>query len=80
MNANLNPREIEALNLFAAGEAPKMIADKMRVSLKTVGKYKELLSQKLCTSGTIALVRVAIRNGFVTTEEFLQSRVGEHLN
>lgn len=45
--AQLTPRELEALQAFAAGQSPQAVADQMSISLNTVNTYKKKIFE-LC--------------------------------
>ena len=56
----LSDREFEVLRLLAGGLSPTDIADKLRLSVKTVSTHKANLQQKLGVSSTAELVRYAL--------------------
>ncbi|MBC8011856.1 MAG: response regulator transcription factor [Burkholderiales bacterium] len=59
----LTDREVEILRHFAAGAAPKSIADLLRISVKTVQNQLSSIRHKLGVQETADLVRYAIRIG-----------------
>jgi DNA-binding NarL/FixJ family response regulator len=65
----LTPREREVLQLLAEGHAARDIAERLHVSVKTVGTHREHLMQKLDTHSLAGLTKFAIREGLTTDEE-----------
>lgn len=61
----LTPREIEVLQLIAAGEGNKQIAAALSISIKTVEKHRDHLMQKLDIHDTAGLTRYAISTGII---------------
>ncbi len=61
----LTPRELEVLQLVAEGNANKMIADRMSISIKTVEKHRQALMEKLNLHEAASLTRYAIEHGIV---------------
>ena len=55
----LSKREFEVLNLIAAGQAPKEIAENMNVSPKTISTYRTRIMEKLSFETTSQLQRFA---------------------
>jgi DNA-binding NarL/FixJ family response regulator len=65
-NANqLTPREMEVLQLIAEGNANKMTADILKISIKTVEKHRQSLMEKLNIHDTAGLTRHAIAQGVI---------------
>ena len=65
VGASLTSREREVLRAFAHGENPKMLADRLGVSLKTIQNHITLLKDKLGLREPAELVHYAIRHGYV---------------
>ena len=63
--AQLTPRESEVLQLIAEGNANKMTADILKISIKTVEKHRQSLMEKLNIHDTAGLTRYAIANGVI---------------
>jgi DNA-binding NarL/FixJ family response regulator len=61
----LSEREIEVLRYIAEGLRNKEIADRLKISQKSVETYRSRLLKKLGYSSTAELVRHAIREGLV---------------
>ena len=61
----MSPREIQILELIAAGRSLGSIADELRLSPKTVSTHKMRLMDKLGVQNNVELVRYAIRHGMV---------------
>lgn len=61
----LTPREMEVLQLIAEGNANKMTADILKISIKTVEKHRQSLMEKLDIHDTAGLTRYAIAHGVV---------------
>jgi DNA-binding NarL/FixJ family response regulator len=65
---NLSRREREVLRLLAQGHSNQQIADKIRLSVKTVETYRTRLSEKLGLKGRAELYRFAAESGILDTE------------
>jgi DNA-binding NarL/FixJ family response regulator len=65
MGVSLTPREREVLRGFARGENPKVLADKLGVSAKTVQNHLSLLKDKLGLQEPAELVHYAIKHGYI---------------
>ena len=61
----LSDREFEVLRLLASGLGPTEVAEKLRLSVKTVSTHKANIQQKLGVSSTAELVRYALENKLV---------------
>ena len=61
----LTSRELEVLQRIADGESNRMIADGLRISMKTVEHHRANLMGKLNTHSLPDLVRTAIRQGLI---------------
>ena len=62
---NLTPREMETLQLIAEGNANKMIAHILNISVKTVEKHRQKVMEKLDIHDTAGLTRHAIAQGII---------------
>lgn len=62
---NLTSREREVLRGFAAGENPKVLAERLGVSVKTVQNHLTMLKDKLGLHEPAELVHYAIKHGYV---------------
>ncbi len=58
-------REREVLRGFARGENPKVLADRLSVSTKTVQNHLSMLKDKLGLHEPAELVHYAIKHGYV---------------
>ncbi len=65
MGVNLTSREREVLRGFARGENPKVLADRLGVSTKTVQNHLSILKDKLGLPEPAALVHYAIKHGYI---------------
>jgi len=65
----LTPRQREILQLIAEGLTTKAIADRLRVSVKTVETHRSQLMERLNIHDVPGLVRYAIRIGLVRAED-----------
>ena len=65
---SLTDREAEVLRHIAQGLTNGEIAEKMFLSIRTIGTHRNNLMHKLNIHNTAGLVRYAIENGIVTTE------------
>jgi len=63
--ANLSQREIDFLKFTCTELAYKEIADKMKVSVRTVEGYRDSLCEKLDLKTRIGLAMYAVKNGIV---------------
>ncbi len=61
----LTPREREVLTLIAEGLSNPEIADKLVISVKTVGRHRENIMRKLNLHNRVELVRYAIEKGLI---------------
>jgi two-component system response regulator NreC len=65
---NLSRREREVLRLLAQGHSNQQIADKIRLSVKTVETYRTRLSEKLGLKGRAELYRFAAESGILDAD------------
>ncbi len=61
----LSAREMEILKLFAQGFSTREIAEKLFVSVKTVGTHKQHILDKLEMKSTTDMVKYALKNHLV---------------
>ncbi len=66
---NLTPREREVLILVAKELTNQEIANKLKISIKTVARHRENIMRKLDLHGRIALVKYAIKKGLISLDE-----------
>ncbi len=64
----LTDRELEILELVATGWSSASIAENLDVSIKTVERHRSRIMTKLDVSNAAALVREAIRRGFIEVD------------
>jgi two-component system response regulator NreC len=64
----LSRRESDVLRLLAQGFSNQQIADKIRLSVKTVETYRTRLSEKLGLKGRAALYRFAAESGILDAD------------
>lgn len=64
----LTPREREVLQLYAEGYSTRRIADRLHISMKTVGTHREHIQSKLGVEGIAELTRYALRAGIATMQ------------
>lgn len=64
-SASLTPRENEVLRYIAEGLTNHQIADKLRLSVRTVGTHRTNLMQKLDIHDVARLVKYAVENGII---------------
>ncbi len=62
----LTAREREVLQLLAEGHSAKDIAQRLQVSIKTVGTHREHIKRKLGIDSIAGLTKYAIREGLTT--------------
>lgn len=65
----LTSRQREILQLIAEGKALKVIANKLGLSVKTVETHRMRLMERLQIFEVAGLVRYAIRNGIISSEQ-----------
>lgn len=70
----LSVRERAVLRLLAQGHTNQAIADRMRLSVKTVETYRTRLSQKLGLRGRAQLYRFALEAGILDAEPVTRRR------
>lgn len=61
----LSDREFEIFRLLAAGQGPTEIAEKLRLSVKTVSTHKMRILEKLRLGNTAEMVRYALEHGLL---------------
>ncbi|MDF3980458.1 response regulator transcription factor [Luteibacter sp. PPL201] len=64
----LTPREREVLQLYAEGYSTRKIAERLHISMKTVGTHREHIQSKLGIEGIAELTRYALRAGIATMQ------------
>jgi DNA-binding NarL/FixJ family response regulator len=67
--SELTQREREILQLLAEGQSTRDIADRLHVSVKTVGTHREHLMHKVGTHSLADLTKFAIREGLTSAEK-----------
>lgn len=63
--SQLSAREFEVFRMIAEGMAAEEVADKLKISQKTVANYLTLIKQKLGVSTPIEMLRLAMRHGVI---------------
>jgi DNA-binding NarL/FixJ family response regulator len=64
-HGDLTSRELEVLQLIAEGNANKMIAAELNISIKTVEKHRQQVMNKLNIHDIASLTRYAISKGII---------------
>jgi len=64
----LSDREMEILKLYAEGHTTRNIAEKVFVSIKTVGSHKQNILEKLNLKTTTDLVKFALKKGIISLD------------
>ncbi|RMG35972.1 MAG: DNA-binding response regulator [Planctomycetota bacterium] len=64
----LTPREREVLQLLAEGKTTKQIAQRLRISVKTIETYRRQIMEKLNAQSVAELTKFAIRAGLTSLE------------
>lgn len=77
MKEPLTKRELQVLKLILQNKSVKEIAIDLSLSKKTVGAFRSRINYKLECNGVLALLRVALRRGLFTVQEFMSSNIGE---
>jgi DNA-binding NarL/FixJ family response regulator len=65
LHANLSDRELQVLQLIAAGKKGKEIAEQLLLSAKTVNTYRTRILDKMQMKSDVQLIRYAIEYGLV---------------
>jgi len=65
----LTPRELEVLRLVAEGFTNQAIAERLKISRKTVDVHRTNLMRKLDLHDVTELVKYALRRGLITLDE-----------
>ncbi|MDF3980463.1 response regulator transcription factor [Luteibacter sp. PPL201] len=76
MGAALSTREREVTQLFAEGLSTRQIAERLHVSVKTVGTHREHIMSKLGLQGIAQLTRYALREGLTVLEPGMPDQDG----
>lgn len=66
--AQLSAREYQVMELILEGLSNTEMADRLGISIKTVGNHRHNLMQKLNLKNTVELMRFAIKNGYLEGE------------
>jgi two-component system, NarL family, response regulator NreC len=64
----LTEREHEVLQLIAEGFSNREIAEKLNLSIKTVGVHRTNIMEKLGVHNLSSLVKYALRKGIISLE------------
>jgi DNA-binding NarL/FixJ family response regulator len=64
----LTPRQREILQMVAEGHTSKEVAERLRLSFKTVEAHRAQIMERLGLADVTALVRFAVRVGLITPE------------
>jgi len=73
----LTEREHDVMQLICLGYQNKAMAEYLNCSVKTVEKHRQAVYYKWHVTSITALIRVAIRTGEFTLNDFLASKIGE---
>ena len=65
----LSAKEFEIFRLIAQGQEINEIADALKLSEKTVANYQSLLKKKLGVSNSIEIVKLALQNGLIDSNQ-----------
>jgi len=65
----LTPRELEVLQLLAAGWTTRAMADELRVTFHTIRNYVQAVIQKLGAHSRLEAVAIALRDGVVSAPQ-----------
>jgi len=65
----LSPRELEVLRVLTEGRSNREIGERLYISDRTVGVHVRHILAKLAVSGRVEAAGIAIRSGFVPSEE-----------
>jgi DNA-binding NarL/FixJ family response regulator len=70
-SAELSQREREVVRFVAQGYSSQQVADRMRISAKTVESYRSRIAQKLGLKTRPEIVRYAIETRLLTQDDFI---------
>ena len=68
-NRGLTARQLEVLNLVAEGLTNQKVAERLRLSPRTVDRHLENMMRRLKMHTRVELVRYALREGLIETED-----------
>lgn len=71
LELKISEREVEIIKLIAEGFINKEIADRLFLSTHTVNTHRKNIMQKLNINNTAGIVLFAVKEGIVSTDEFL---------
>lgn len=74
----LTRREKECFHFMVQGYTSRQIAAFMGISEATIDKHRDAVNYKLRVNCAAALIRTALRHGWLTIEEFLACTNGEN--
>lgn len=69
VSLQLSTKEREVLQLIAEGKSTKEISEKFFISVKTVEKHREYISEKLGMHSIAELTKYAIREGMTSVDK-----------
>lgn len=69
-NQSLSDRELQVIELIAAGLSNQQIAEKLEISKRTVDNHVSNILEKTKTGNRVALVRWAVQWGKVCLDDF----------
>jgi DNA-binding NarL/FixJ family response regulator len=65
----LSAKEFEIFRLIAQGKEIEEIADALKLSEKTIANYQSILKKKLNVSNSIEIVKLALQNGLIDSNQ-----------
>ena len=65
----LSAKEFEIFRLIAQGKEIDEIADALKLSEKTIANYQSILKKKLNVSNSIEIVKLALQNGLIDSNQ-----------
>jgi len=65
----LSAKEFEIFRLIAQGKEIDEIADALKLSEKTIANYQTILKKKLNVSNSIEIVKLALQNGLIDSNQ-----------
>ena len=71
--ATLSPRELDVLILLGGGLTHAEIAERLKLSVRTIERHRDRLGQKLQASNRVELARFAIRAGLAELPDLAQA-------
>lgn len=67
---DLTPREVDCLLLILTGLKSSDVAERLGITVRSLGTYRERIYSKFEVHGPIELAQRALRDGYITLQDF----------